>query len=340
MRILSVFALNTLISISLSAQSNIQLHTSDLSLPTGLELDEKGNLWVAEAGTGQHDGLVSIILPDGTNLVKITGLPSSINPFTKEVEGTIRVQVLDNQFVAVFTGRGIDTNSGQILMYNLQRLQLADQPLTLKDADQIIDVKTYAKTVGFVESNPYAIACQGNDLFIADASANVIFQQVGETGQLRVFAKIPAIESMINGIPNRIEAVPTRIITDANGGFWVSTFSGYPHPEASAVIYHINQKGEVTAASKNWTMITDMMADPKGDGLIILEFGQFFPNEFTPVPNSGKIIHLKSNGNRALIASGFGPSGGMASLDAQQFFVSNLFEGTVVKITIEDLKSE
>lgn len=36
-----------------------------LAAPSGLEVDRKGMVWVAQGGTGKNDGKVSVITPDG-----------------------------------------------------------------------------------------------------------------------------------------------------------------------------------------------------------------------------------------------------------------------------------
>ena len=50
----------------LKAQPEITTIAAGLNAPIGIELDADGNLWVAESGTGQTDGSVSIIRPDGS----------------------------------------------------------------------------------------------------------------------------------------------------------------------------------------------------------------------------------------------------------------------------------
>src|SRR5690554_744305 len=49
---------------------------SGLEMPVGLSIDEKGQLWVAETGTGNNDAQVSMITPGGTAHPVVTGLNS------------------------------------------------------------------------------------------------------------------------------------------------------------------------------------------------------------------------------------------------------------------------
>ena len=87
----------------LKAQPEITTIAAGLNAPIGIELDADGNLWVAESGTGQTDGSVSIIRPDGSVEKFVEGLPSAMSP-EGEVSGPERVQSLGDGMVAVLVG--------------------------------------------------------------------------------------------------------------------------------------------------------------------------------------------------------------------------------------------
>ena len=340
MKIVTLFALFVLISIQVNSQVDIQTIASDFKAPTGIEKDQKGNFWVADSGSGNNDGKIWLLKPSGKKELVIEGLPSSIDKNTKEVKGTLRAQILGNQYLAVLTGKGSSEQSGQVLLFDLRKVENRPSPLKATEFNVIINVKEFANSLGYEESNPYSTVVKNNTLYIVDASANAIFTYNLSSQAFKQFAKFPKLQPQIIQNTEAVEAVPTRIISNPNGGFYVSTFSGFPHPEIAAVIFTVSDKGGVRILHRCLTMATDIMLAPNEDGLLILEFGQFYPNEFMPVPNSAKILHINKDGDRSLLASGFGPSMGMYSEDGQTFYVTNLFEGTVAKITTEAIKTE
>ena len=57
-----------------------------LTDPMGLETDKEGRIWVAQAGTGNNDGKVSVITKEGKLYDVINGLESIITE-SGELEG-------------------------------------------------------------------------------------------------------------------------------------------------------------------------------------------------------------------------------------------------------------
>ena len=59
----------------------VQQFASGLRAPLGLEVDQKGQLWVTEAGTGMaDDGTLSLITPQGVVHRIVEGFPSEVSP--------------------------------------------------------------------------------------------------------------------------------------------------------------------------------------------------------------------------------------------------------------------
>ncbi len=338
MRKLASFAFGIFLSVAVAAQADIQITAKNFNAPTGIEVDQNGNLWIAESGTGHNDGAITVIWANGERQQVIQHLPSVRNEQTNEIEGTLRAQVINDQCVAVFTGKGKHALSGNILLFKKDDFYPGMAPLSGEDAKSIIKTKEFVRTLGYENSSPYAMVYQDNAMYITDASTNAVLRWTPAEDQLELFVKLPALKSPWKECASLVDAVPTRIINNPEGGFLVSTFSGDPFAEAAAKIFAISEKGEVTVAHHNLTMVTDLQFASDGDGLWILEFGQFFPDDFSPVPNSGKIIQLHRDGTRSLVTSGFGPSAGMAIVNSKNVYTTNLFEGTLSKLKIEEEK--
>lgn len=337
-----LFSILTTVPCLLTSQSKQSTIAQNLRKPAGLDIDQYGRLWLAESGTGHQDGQISVLFPDGNSRVVVQALPSSLNTETGEVEGPVNVQVINEQQLAVFTGKGSDPHSGSILIFSLDRLLQEESPATVESTIHVISMKYQIQPYGFDESNPYALAINNDEYFITDASANAIFRYHTLTKQVKLFATLPQLTNSNHLLPcvAPVEAVPTQIIKNKSGGFLVSTFSGYPFPEGISVIFSISSKGEVAIHERHFTMITDMLEAPDGDGLYILEFGQFFPNDHQLIPNSGQVIHLHQDGSRSLVASNFGPSAGFAIGADDALFVTDLYQHSVLKLTTEQYKSE
>ena len=334
MRNISLFTVCLLATLTITAQATMEVVANNLRMPAGIEFDDAGNLWIGEQGTGHDDGAVTVIWANGKTERVINRLPSTIHPETKQVLGTTRARMLDKKHLAVFTGTGIH-------IFDRSKFGEGRSALSEADASIVIETDEFVKYMGYDESNPYSMVYDGRDMYIADAGANIIIRRKGLTGKLEVFAELPEIKYTLQEREYVVEAVPTRIIPQQGGGFLVATFSGYPFPEGAAKIFAVDVEGNVEIAEKYMTMLTDVAAHPSGNGWLTLEFGQFFPGEDgTPVPNSGRIIRLFDDQSRELVAAGFGPSGGMAVFDEETIYVTDLSEGTVVRLSTKATNME
>ena len=334
MRNISFFNVCLLATFHMNAQATMEVVTENLRMPVGIEADKAGNLWIAEQGTGHDDAAVTVVWANGKTERVITRLPSAIDPETKQITGAVRAQILDKKHLAVFTGKDI---------HIFDRSAFGEGKSALSTDEAIIIVRTdeFVRRAGYDSSNPYSMVYDGRDMYIADAAANIVIRRKGLTGKLDVFAKLPAIGYTTEQGEATAEAVPTRIVPNPDGGFLVTTFTGFPFPEGAAKIFAVDMAGKVKIAENHMTMLTDIAAHPHGNGWLTLEFGQFFPGESgTPVPNSGRIIHLLEDHSRELVAAGFGPSGGMAVIDGETIYVTDLSAGTVVRLSTKTTSME
>ncbi len=89
------------------SQLSMEVVGSELRGPIGIEQDADGNLWIAESGSGQDDGAVSVIWADGTQQRIIDGLPSLFDTTTSETLGPCRVQIFNDQYFGIMILGGI-----------------------------------------------------------------------------------------------------------------------------------------------------------------------------------------------------------------------------------------
>src|SRR5688572_16444659 len=60
----------------LEPQVKITTIAKGFAIPIGVETDQYGRIWVAEMGTGQNDGKVSVVTKDGKKYPVYTGFDS------------------------------------------------------------------------------------------------------------------------------------------------------------------------------------------------------------------------------------------------------------------------
>ena len=269
-----------LLFISHSA-AQLTVVTSNLVSPAGVEVDNSGNAWVTETGTGKNDGRVLIVRPNGDKIPVIVNLSSSIHPTIGDVNGAWRSMFLPNNRLAVIVGEGLTTKFGRILIFNLTGFSPGQStPKTETDAVSSIDgISTFAFTQpGVVSSNPFSAAldAEGN-WYVADAGANMIIK-IATNGQKSVFAKFPPIPNPTPIGPPVMDYVPTKIIANPDGGFYVCNLSGFPFLDGKASIVSIDKNGNISPYAKGLTLLTDIVLDNRTGDLYAMQFGSFvFP---------------------------------------------------------------
>ena len=59
-------------------KATITTVATGLQGPMGMEIDRAGNIWLAETGTGNNDGKVLIIKPNGVNTMPSSSFPQCL----------------------------------------------------------------------------------------------------------------------------------------------------------------------------------------------------------------------------------------------------------------------
>lgn len=318
----------------LGAQIEINPIATGLRGPIGIELDNGGNLWVAESGSGANDGGVTIIWADGTVERAIDSLGSLFDKATQETAGPVRVQFLGTDFVGVFTPLSSRSTGPCITVFERSAFAQGNPPLRESDAVHVIRVGEFNLGNGALESNPYSLVTKDCGMYIADAAANNIVWRDGLSGAMRVVAEIPSFENPLPFGPPFVDAVPTRLIENPDGdGYLLSQLTGFPFLPGASSIYHLAEDGTVSTWQEGFSLITDLSPAPEGEGLYALQFAQFNGDSIPPFYfNSAQIIHARSGGEKDTLVSGFGPSPGLAVAADGTCYVTHLFFGMVLKI--------
>ncbi len=273
----------------------------------GVEVDDSGNLWVTEYGQANDDGVITIIAPDGTQTIFMTGLPSALNPLTGEVAGAFRTYQMPNNKVLIVVGEGPHAMGESLLVVDKSNFT-PGTPLTLNDVELSMKLGDHVHDQGLLQSDPYNITWAANgDILVADAGANLILKVEANTGTVSTVASLPPFANPLPFGPPFVDAVPTDIVPKADGsGYYVCQLTGFPFVDGAASIFNLDNSGNLTPWQTGFTLLTDMGYDPKDDNLCVLQFGQFGPVDTTLgfYPGTGKVIKIMPNGDKSIIAEG------------------------------------
>ncbi len=335
MKKLSSIIIAFLIGMSFS-HAQLTVVTSNLNNPAGVIADDDGNAWVTETGSGANDGRVVIVKPNGDKLPVITGLPSHIDTSVGETTGAWRSMVLSNNRLAVVVGEGPTSLFGRIMIFNLEGFQAGvSAPKTIADTVSTIDISSFTVVQpGVTNSNPFSAALdKDNNWYVVDAGANMIVK-ITPQGQKTVFTSFSRIPNPLPFGPPVIDPVPTRIIANPQGGFYVSTLTGFPFIDGFATIYSVDKNGVATPYAKGSTLVTDLALDNRTGDLYALQFGKF---GFSPSPGfvfgSGKVHRIKPGGTSSeVVAQNFGPGAGMTIDKKGNLYVTSLFTAQLLKM--------
>ncbi len=304
----------------------------NLQAPMGMDIDWRGNVWVAETGTANNDGKVVVIRAhkgehdkgDVKAMDAIINLSSIKNTVSGEPEGPAHL-LFDRGMLYILAGD---------LLYkvDVSKFKPGDAPI---DGSKLPseDIGTYVRSLNIVtpnDSHPYNLA-KGPDgnLYILDAGANAIIKRTGP-GHYSVLAKFPDFKNPTQVGPPMVQRVPTGIVTD-RGGFLVTTLTGFPFPEGQAVIYRVSMKGDVSIYQSGFTTLVDI-ADGNYNGNVVLHHGTFGPTGFTA--NTGALLYANGNSSETIVGKLNMPAG-LKQIDRQSWYVTSLGDGTLLKISFE-----
>lgn len=288
---------------------------SGLKMPVGMSIDEKGQLWVAETGTGNNDAQVSMVTPAGTIHTVVTGLNSVFA--NGAVEGMSHVFYAEGKLYI------LNGNAGRLYSTDVSSFKPGDSPMAAS-ALESEDLRTFVHSLNLTDplnSNAYQLTFgPDNHLYIVDAGANAIIKRDKNSKALSLFAQIPNINPTT-------EAVPTGIVFDGSK-FLVSSLSGGPFIKGSAKIFQVDLNGNVSDYKSGFTTATDILLTPNNKPLIT-EFAEFSLNPPGFVPATGRIV----NEDGVTLLGGLTMPTDLAREGDKTYYLLSYAEGTIQKLT-------
>ncbi|MBF9255761.1 ScyD/ScyE family protein [Pontibacter sp. 172403-2] len=301
----------------------VKLHATNfaagLKSPIGMSVDDKGQLWVTEAGTGNNDGSVSMITKDGTVHQVITGFGSSTSAESPGAEGISHLLYKDGKLYIL---HGV---AGMLYIADVASYKPGDP---VKEASSLYseDIGTYVRSLNLtdpVNSDIYNLTFgPGGHLYMVDAGANAVIKRDKNSKTLSLFASFP-------NVGPATEAVPTGIVYDGKK-FLVSTLTGFPFASGAAKIFQVSQEGNVSEYKSGFTTLTDIVLMPNNKPFVT-EFAEFSltttPPGFNPM--SGRV----ANEDGAYLIEGLSLPTDIERSGSKTYYVLSYGLGTVQKLT-------
>lgn len=288
---------------------------SGLRSPVGLTLDDNGNIWVTEAGTGNNNDDASIVMitPSGTKTTFLAGLKSITNQGSTEGIGHLLYRDKKLYFLHGLNGR--------LYTADVSSFKTGDQAVSINDIPSQ-DVATYIRSLALTDplnSNAFDLAFGPDDhLFLVDAGSNAIFKRDKTTGDLSLFTHFP------EAAPG-VDAVPTGIVYDGNK-FLVSTLTGFPFVPGNAKIYQVDQTGKFSDYKTGFTTLSGIVLSVNNKPLVIQHgvFGQmgFEGKSGKVLDENGKTIFDMISQPTELIRAG-----------DKTYYLLSYRDGTIVKLS-------
>lgn len=291
--------------------------------PIGVETDSWGRVWIAQGGTGKHDGKISVVNSYGEVHDVYVNLESFVHD-NGEIEGPTHL-LLSGSTLYIMGAYG------KMLKANISTYKTGDAP---KNAS----VLPYENIGAFVldydfknkiyQTHPYGITeAPDGTIYITEAASNALLRR-DKNGRLSVVAEIPGIPNPGPVGPPQIESVPTSVLFDGKD-LLVTTLLGFPFPVGKSIIYKVTLAGKVSVYQSGFTSLVDM-AEGARRGRLVLEHGKFGQMGFAA--NTGRLVWAKGNSMTEL-AGGLNLPAGLKQVNDHTWYVTSMGDKSLLKVT-------
>jgi hypothetical protein len=259
---------------------------SGLDSPRHLTVTSRGDVYVAESGTGGGDcvlgvapgapdpvpvcagpsGAVTRIGRDGGQSRVVTGLPSLA--VGAEASGPYDVEVTGSSKLMITLGLGNPPATRDALVAehgrNYRRLATVQEVRLRGNGAPRFETRRNPDG-GLLDTNPVSLARDRGGWLVADAGANAVLRV--DDDRVRTLAVLAGGTTEFppgSGNPFPFQPVPTSAVRGPDGAVYVSQLTGFPFPQGGAAIWRIGRDGTPRVWASGLTNVTDLAFDTKG----------------------------------------------------------------------------
>jgi sugar lactone lactonase YvrE len=299
------------------SQPTIEVYATGLLNPIGIEIDDAGNLWVGEQGTGSgQTASVSMVTPDGQVHPFMVNLPSAAPAFEPIGVTDVYFDIDGKLIIVTAQNTSGDTLGARLLKVDTTGYVPGGPPFNRSNIESIINLNTLLSN-----GNPYKVTAGfENDLFVVDAYYNKVVRWHRSNGSLTVFSTFAPI--------GQSEAVPTCIAyNDTN--FFVGNLVGLPVPIGAANIYTVDLAGNNSVYQGGLTAVVDVAINPIDHSLYALQHAEFGPPWLN---NKGRLFRIQ-NGVVDTLISGMQRPSGMVFNSNGDLFITSIQNDNIIKVS-------
>jgi sugar lactone lactonase YvrE len=265
-------------------------------------------------------GQVTMISPDGTQSVLVTGLPS-YSLGGPEITGPAGITVDANGQVLLAVG-GAGPLTPMVEALPNENSVVSVDPAT-GEVTLLSDIDAYERANNpdphNVDSNVYGIdLADDGTIYVNDAGGNTTYRVPAGGGEPEVLAVHPGIEVPADMAPpggnpgrggaNELDPVPTDVLTTGDGNVLVSLLSGGPFPPGASKVVSVSADGTITDLVMGLTMTVGLAAGPDGQ----LYASQISTNFLGEVPEPGNVVRVSEDGTQEVVVGGLMLPNGIA----------------------------
>ena len=320
-----------------------------LLYPRGITFDDKGAIYVAEAGTipgntlstiGVCDQVVPPVGPwlggatgrisrieGGTRTTVASGLPSALNSFG-DVEGVADVAFVGPKLyaiIAVGCSRGLANVPAGVY-------RIDDGSWTLQ-----ANVSAFVRANPVANPNPedfepdgdvYSMVAAGGVLYVAEANSGQLLQIKPNPGRIERLADVSATQGHV---------VPTAIAV-LRGDILVGELRPFPSVPGTAEVLRYSRNGRLEGKIGGFTTILGVETDSKGNIYVLEPYTCPTAEPCFPSPASGRVTRIAPDGTRTVLATGLSFATSLRMGPDGALYVSNggfgpPGQGEIVRIT-------
>jgi hypothetical protein len=286
-----------------------------LLFPRGIAFDEKGALYVAEAGTIPGNtistaGLCTQVAPpvgprlggatsrisrieNGTRTTVASGIPSTLNAMGA-VEGAADLAFVGKKLYAIIVGgcsRGIPDSPGGVYRIEDGRWTLEADITAFVHANPVA-----APNLGDFEpdGDPYSMVAAGGVLYVAEANSGQLFRIKPNPGRVERLADVSATQGHV--VPTSVAVLRDDIL--------VGELRRFPAVPGTAQVLRYSRNGQLEGAIGGFTSILGVDTDRKGNIYVLEPFTCATAVPCFPSPGSARVTRVAPDGTRTVLATG------------------------------------